>query len=176
MYTAEELQAALALIQERVQEDERASMRAKYPILNQELREFDLQSRTVRCLVFDCKAETVGDVIERFTEKELMDVRDFGAGCLKDLRTKLAEHGLRIREDRVGLAELVRELRPKAPQRWVFDWEYTVRPERDVYDIIKLIVTYKSMYAEVVSRMRELMPEIEDPVQYLAERGFHAPE
>jgi DNA-directed RNA polymerase subunit alpha len=63
--------------------------------LSTPISELDLSVRSRRCMA-RLNIQTIGDVITR-TEEELLATKNFGQTSLADIRTKLAEMGLRLR-------------------------------------------------------------------------------
>src|SRR2546421_12508365 len=64
------------------------------PKLNMSLAELELSVRATNCLESE-NISTVRDLVSR-SEDELLEVRNFGETTLKEVRAKLAEHGLAL--------------------------------------------------------------------------------
>ena len=62
--------------------------------LNMSLAELELSVRATNCLESE-NISTVRDLVSR-SEDELLEVRNFGETTLKEVRQKLAEHGLTL--------------------------------------------------------------------------------
>jgi len=68
----------------------------KEQILNRSIAELNLSVRARRALQL-LNIQTLGDLVTR-TEAELMGVKNFGTTSLDEMKEKLAEHGLKLRE------------------------------------------------------------------------------
>ena len=68
---------------------------ASSDILRHSVDELDFSLRSRRCLE-TAGVKTIGDLIAK-TKDELLAVRNFGRTSLKEVRDKLAEHGLALR-------------------------------------------------------------------------------
>ena len=66
--------------------------------------DLDFSVRTYNCLR-KARVETLGALIQ-YTEPELLVIRNFGRKSLTEVLEKLATFGLRLREDKDGLAAM----------------------------------------------------------------------
>jgi DNA-directed RNA polymerase subunit alpha len=77
-----------------VKEAEDESLPSDYGITVEEL---NLSVRSYNCLKRE-GINTVGDLVQK-SEAELMDIRNFGQKSIDEVKTKLAELGLSLREE-----------------------------------------------------------------------------
>jgi len=88
--------------EEKQSEEARAMRRDK--VLEYRTDDLDFSVRTYNCLR-KARVETLGALIQ-YTEPELLVIRNFGRKSLTEVLEKLATFGLRLREDKDGLAAM----------------------------------------------------------------------
>ena len=63
------------------------------------LSDLDLSSRVKNCLEFrEPKITNIGELVS-YDAGQLCERRNFGTGCLREVREQLAKHGLKLRYD-----------------------------------------------------------------------------
>ena len=87
----------------RLAATQQAEAQSGTDILRHSVDELELSGRSRRCLdTLDVK--TIGDLVAK-TKEELMTARNFGRTSLKEVREKLAAHGLVLEGEEPGKEE-----------------------------------------------------------------------
>jgi DNA-directed RNA polymerase subunit alpha len=65
------------------------------------IKDLNLSVRSYNCLMRE-RIRTVEELVT-CSARDLLDIRNFGVGCLAEVKTKLRERGLSLEEDLVPL-------------------------------------------------------------------------